>query len=115
MSIMTESYRNNKKMADGTTCGRLWRFCASAVAATLLGGCAAEQTPVPQASSMAAHVYEAHCSACHSLPSPKRLYYSQWEHMVGVMDGNMVHEGMKPLTPEDQRIILDYLKANARR
>lgn len=111
---MNRSNRHHIPRAGARPLSGIARLAALFAAAALLGGCAAEQTPVPHATTTAARVYEAHCSACHSLPSPKRLYYSQWVHMVGVMEGNMTHQGMKPLSAEDRKIILEYLKANAR-
>jgi len=80
-----------------------------------LSGCVNRPTPVPDMDSPAAELYVHKCGICHSVPHPKRLYYSQWQHMVDVMEKQMEQRGMSPLTEKEKNIILQYLKTHARR
>ncbi len=81
----------------------------------LFSGCSNKPTPLPDMNSPAARLYISRCGMCHSVPHPKRLYYTQWEHMVEVMDKQMEQRGMPPLTDREKHIILQYLKHHARR
>ncbi len=80
----------------------------------LSAGCAARPTPIPDGSSPDASLYAARCGACHSVPHPGRHTAEQWEHMVDVMEKEMKHRNMTPLTPEEKETILGYLTRNAR-
>lgn len=71
-------------------------------------------TPIPDADAPEAKVYTARCSACHALPHPKRLYFKQWEHMLNLMYVRISERSMEPLSDEDQKAILVYLKRHAR-
>lgn len=79
-----------------------------------VAGCATVRTPLPDADSAGARLYAARCGACHSVPSPRRLYYQQWVDLLAVMDTNMAHRGMRPLSGGERTVILAYLKAHAR-
>jgi cytochrome c1 len=71
-------------------------------------------TPIPDADSPEAKVYAEKCSACHSLPHPKRLYFEQWQHMLKVMYMRISERNSEPLTEQEQEAILRYLKAHSR-
>lgn len=77
-------------------------------------GCAGRPTPIPDAESQDAKLYAAKCAPCHSLPHPKRHTYEQWEHMMGVMEKQMEHRKMPPLTTEEKAAVLRYLKGHSR-
>ncbi len=84
-----------------------------ATAVLLAWGCA-QTTPIPEPESKEAQVYAARCGSCHSLPHPKRSGYEHWEHLVSVMESQLEHRGMPPLTEEDRTAILAYLKTHSR-
>ncbi len=78
-----------------------------------LMGCAGMAANLPDADSPEAKLYEEKCTTCHRVAHPKRFYPSQWEHYVRLMKSNMKNKGMS-LAPEDEKVILNYLKKNAR-
>ena len=78
-------------------------------------GCGNNPTPVPDINSPGAKLYVNKCGTCHSLPHPKRLYYSQWKHIVKVMEKRMEQRGMLPITEREKNVILEYLKNHARK
>lgn len=82
--------------------------------ALLLACSCARTTPIPDPESSDAQVYAARCGMCHSLPHPKRTRFEQWEHLVSVMETQIEHRGMPPLTEEDRGTILAYLRVHAR-
>jgi len=68
---------------------------------------------IPDADSAGGQLYASRCSACHTLPHPKRLDWEAWRHMLGVMKMRMDEKGMD--IPDDEwRQIAAYVKANAR-
>jgi len=89
-------------------------FLLLAILLSPLLGCRPKPTPLPEPDTPGGKLYRARCSVCHSLPHPKRMRYAQWEHMLSVMDKRMEHRKMKPLSEEERRAILEYLKRNAR-
>ena len=68
---------------------------------------------LPDADSPAARLFAERCSACHTLPHPKRLDWPHWQHMLRVMKQRMEARGMA-MTTEEWRMIADYLRAHAR-
>lgn len=81
---------------------------------TMVAGCAGQPTPIPDASTEDAQLYAVKCGTCHSVPHPRRHTYPQWEHMMTVMEKQMEHKKVEPLTGEEKAIIMDYLKKNSR-
>jgi hypothetical protein len=77
-------------------------------------GCAGRPTPIPDPDSPDAKLYVAKCILCHSVPHPGRHTYEQWEHMIEVMEKQMEHKTMAPLTVEEKAAILEYLKGHSR-
>ncbi len=77
-------------------------------------GCAARPTPIPDGESSAATIYRARCGVCHSVPHPKRNYYSQWENLIDVMEERIEHREMPPISDADRDVILAYLREHAR-
>ena len=80
----------------------------------LISGCAGAATPIPDMESSDAMLYSSRCGMCHSVPHPKRLYFEQWELMLNVMEKQMEHRKMRPLSPDEKSTILRYLKKHAR-
>ena len=77
-------------------------------------GCAGQPTPIPDSESQGGKLYESKCATCHSTPHPRRHTYSEWEHIMGLMERQMKKKEMARLKPEDKRAILEYLERNAR-
>ncbi len=77
-------------------------------------GCAGRPTPIPEPTSPEAQLFAGKCGICHSVPHPKRYTYAQWEHMIKVMEKQMEHKKMVPLTEEEKNTILGYLRKHSR-
>jgi len=71
-------------------------------------------TDIPDADSDAARLFAQHCSACHSLPHPKRLDWPHWRSMLHVMQQRMHERGVAEPSPEEWRQIAGYLKGHSR-
>ncbi len=84
------------------------------ILATLFAGCAIFQRPLPEPSSDGARAYVRVCGRCHALAHPHRNTYTQWEHLVGLMERRMAERGITPMTAEEKSLILGYLKRNSR-
>jgi len=77
-------------------------------------GCAGQMTPIPDMNSKDAKLYSDKCSPCHSLPHPKRHTAKQWEHILVTMDKEIKQKEMSPLTVDERKNILNYIKKHAR-
>jgi hypothetical protein len=76
-----------------------------------LAGC---QRPLPEQDSPAGQLYLQRCGQkCHAPYNPHAMTAATWEIEMSTMEEKIRQSGMPPLEPEDQRIILDYLKRNA--
>jgi len=80
----------------------------------LVAGCASTPTPIPDPGSAGARVFKERCSGCHALAHPKRLGYNEWERKLELMERRMEQRRMPPLTPEERRAILGYLRKYSR-
>ncbi|MDX8412320.1 MAG: hypothetical protein R8K46_10705 [Mariprofundaceae bacterium] len=80
----------------------------------VLSGCSGKPTPIPEADMADAKVFVTRCGSCHVAPHPKRLDFTDWQHMLKVMESQMQHRGMKPLAADERQAILGYLGRNAR-
>ncbi|RMD78020.1 MAG: cytochrome C [Gammaproteobacteria bacterium] len=89
------------------------RGAAALAAAALLAACATA-TPLPEAGSPAARLYAQRCGACHAVPHPKRLDFARWQATLKLMEERMAQRGLPPLSPEERRTLLAYLRRNAR-
>jgi len=81
---------------------------------TLFTGCALFRASVPEPASEGAKAYKKVCAACHALADPRRNTPSQWEHLVRIMEKRMVQRQIPPMTTEEKRLILGYLKKYSR-
>jgi len=88
------------------------RAAALALSATALAlpGCA---RPLPEAGSPAAQLYVERCGGCHQAYDPRSLTPSMWGLQLLAMRSKIAEAGQTPLTPEEERAILGYLKRNA--
>jgi len=81
---------------------------------TAFTGCAFLKTPLPEPSSEGANAYKKACGVCHALADPRRSTFTQWRHLVGVMEQRMAEREMPPMTTKEKGLILDYLKKHSR-
>ncbi len=80
----------------------------------LLNACASQPTPIPDSLSANAQAYQARCSSCHSLPHPKRHTFTEWKHLLPLMEQRMHEKNVPPLELEEKQNIISYLKQYAR-
>jgi cytochrome c5 len=83
------------------------------LAVVLTGACTTQQA-MPPTDAQTLTLYEARCSACHSLPHPGRHTAQQWRHVVTLMERRMQERGHAPLGADERQRILDYLTRHAR-
>ncbi len=92
----------------------VWRLRSLLVACLLLAGCQKSQS-LPEQGTYAQQLYVERCGSCHRPYSPRSMTAAMWEMQMEVMRTRIVQAGESPLTPEQNRIILDYLRRNAGR
>jgi hypothetical protein len=68
---------------------------------------------LPDPSSPGAQLYQARCGTCHPLHQPRSLTAAMWEIQVDKMRETMRRRGVRPLTDEEQGLLLTYLRAHA--
>lgn len=94
------------------------RVTLPAVVLLALAGCAGQAgrgtTVIPEPDSPGARVYVQRCSSCHALPHPQRLGYDGWLQILPLMERRMAERGINPLTGEERKEILVYLRKHAR-
>jgi len=76
--------------------------------------CAGKPTPIPESESAGGKLFAAKCGICHSVPHPKRNTFEQWQSIMALMREQMDHRKMAPLTDDERKVIMRYLKRNAR-
>ena len=69
---------------------------------------------IPEMNSPEAQTYMRRCMSCHALPHPSRLDMKRWEKILEVMKKRIEEKGQPPLTAEEERMILEYLRKYAR-
>ena len=94
----------------------------------LLAGCGQSSSPtaaandgvqkllagLPESDSDAAKIFVRRCNICHLRPQPTAFDAATWPKVIGLMKRKMANLGV-PLPPaQDEAIILDYLRRNAR-
>ncbi len=85
--------------------------CIIAGSLCVLAGCRRE--PLPEAESPAAQIYVQDCGTnCHIPYNPHSMTAAMWELEVIRMQEKMRTAG-HPMTPDDERAILEYLLRNA--
>jgi Dihaem cytochrome c len=78
--------------------------------ALLFLGC---QHSLPERDSAAAALYAARCGSCHRAYAPGSLTSAMWTMQVAAMQKRIAAAGQPPLSADEQRTILDYLRRNA--
>jgi len=69
---------------------------------------------IPGADSAGGKLFAQKCSVCHALPSPRRLDWPHWRHMLGLMKERMGEQGVPEPTKVEWRQIASYLRNHAR-
>jgi len=82
---------------------------ASVALAALIGGCRA----LPEQGSAAEQLYAQRCGQCHSPYYPRSLTAAMWQIQVEVMQSKMEQAGIAPLTPDEEKAILNYLSRHS--
>jgi len=74
-------------------------------------GCDAK---LPEPNTPGARLYAERCSSgCHRIYAPESMKYEMWKLVVKRMNKEHPAKGLPPLTPEQERIMLDYLRRHA--
>ncbi|MGK7346817.1 MAG: c-type cytochrome [Candidatus Nitrospinota bacterium M3_3B_026] len=60
-------------------------------------------------------IFNTICAICHQLPDPSFLRISQWKVVLETMRKRMEQKGMVPLSEDEERKVLEYLKKNTKR
>lgn len=68
---------------------------------------------VPEAESAGGQLYIRRCNGCHRLHPPGSLTFAMWEMQVERMQGEMVRRGLPPLTVDEKKIVLTYLRRHS--
>ena len=79
----------------------------------LAGMIVACSTPLPESDSQEAKLYQQKCSGCHRLYAPRVLTAEMWSFMVARMEKEFRCRGVPPLTEEEKRAILSYLRLHS--
>ena len=90
------------------------RYIVVVLTIVVLAACAGSPTPIPEADSKDAKVYAVRCGSCHSVPDPRRHNLSEWSHMLDLMYMRISERNVEPLSDDDQKAIMAYLKRHAR-
>jgi Dihaem cytochrome c len=92
--------------------GRSWpRLVIAMVAiAVAIAGCT---RPLPEEGSVSERIYADRCGGCHRPYQPRSMTAAMWQAQVVAMREKIAAAGMPPLTPEQEREVLDYLRRNA--
>ena len=87
---------------------------ALALAAFIFITFAGCQQPLPEQDSYAGQLYVRRCGQqCHRPYNPHALTAAMWEIEIPKMEAKMRQNGLPPLAPEQNQVILDYLERNA--
>lgn len=69
--------------------------------------------PLPEPGSPAERLYAERCGNCHRPYQPRSLTAAMWQVQVAAMRRKIAAAGQPPLTPDQDREILEYLQRNA--
>jgi hypothetical protein len=85
------------------------------MAALLLSALAGCQRELPDRESAGYRLYALKCGVCHAPQHPRLLPAAAWEATVHRMEIKVKNSGVRePLTEEETRVILGYLKGHSR-
>lgn len=68
---------------------------------------------LPDPESPGAQLYAARCGTCHALHEPRSLTAAMWDVQVERMRETMRRRGARPLTADEEAVLLGYLHAHA--
>lgn len=83
------------------------------LAAVVTTVCLACRKPLPEQGTSAEQLYAHRCGSCHRAYSPASMTDAMWEVQLEAMRAKMLQAGQSPLSADEQREILDYLRRNA--
>jgi cytochrome c5 len=83
------------------------------VAVGLLAAVVGCSRALPDAESPGAQLYAARCGTCHALHEPRSLTAAMWDVQVERMRETMRRRGARPLTADEEAVLLGYLHAHA--
>jgi hypothetical protein len=69
--------------------------------------------PLPDPDSPGAKAYVQECGLCHAPHDPGLLTPAMWQVQVERMEEQRRRRGLPPMTPDQTKLILDYLTAHA--
>jgi hypothetical protein len=78
--------------------------------AVSLAACSVE---LPEPDSPGARILTARCGGCHRLYPPGVMTFSMWEMQFGRMRTLFAQRGIPWLPPDEERVLLDYLRTHA--
>lgn len=81
----------------------------------IVHGCKGKDTAIPEGNSPEGKVYKERCGICHPIPQPSKYPFERWRDFLGLMDMEMMRKGVPPLSQEEKRMILKYLKRHSSR
>jgi hypothetical protein len=76
----------------------------------LAAGCTAA---LPDPDAPGARVLRERCAGCHRVFPPGSMTLAMWELQLGRMRELLARRGIPWLTPDEERALLDYLRAHA--
>ena len=76
----------------------------------LAAGCGAS---LPEPDAAGARVLRERCAGCHRLYAPGSMTLAMWQVQLGRMREEFARRGMPWLTPDEERVLLQYLAAHA--
>jgi cytochrome c5 len=85
-------------------------WVVTVVASAVFAGCT---HALPDPDSPGAQLYQTRCGTCHALHEPRALTAAMWEIQVTKMRETMRRRGVRPLTDDEQALVLGYLQAHA--
>jgi hypothetical protein len=68
---------------------------------------------LPEETSPAAQAYVRHCGGCHRAYAPGSMTWPMWEYQVGRMRVLFTQLRKPWLSPEEERLVVDYLRRHA--
>ena len=84
-----------------------WRFGLALAILSFSVGC---NPSLPDPDSDGAQLFARRCAGCHRLYAPGSMTYPMWALTIKRMQGESVRRGIAPLTTEEEKVILEYLR-----
>ena len=80
------------------------------IAAVLALGAIACDARLPEPESEGARVVRERCNGCHRIYAPSGMTFEMWKLQVARMRDKYTQAGRPWLTPDEERVLLDYLR-----